>query len=173
MHCNANSIRMSMCIRDNKLKDKCWMNLLIVFACSADFKGSLCFRKAGNYLTFKVPNLPKQLLCPAPSSQYWARGLALCQGCLLITENHLFLVLGWWEGYLAGGWRAFRQDKFVSLVCGWGGDQHLQLQGSSPHQSSAPHTLQVMQMIPDACLVINSLSHMHTLWYNILWCIQK
>lgn len=98
MHCNANSVRMSSCIGDNKLKDKCWMNLLIVFVYFVDFKGSLCFWKAGNYLTFKGPilHLAKAvaLVCaflPVPEHKQpgpWALG----QGRLLISENQLFLM---------------------------------------------------------------------------------
>lgn len=72
MHCNANSV--SSCIGDNKLKDKCWMNPHVVFVYFVDFKGSLCFRKAGNTLTFQGPVLQKQLLCRALPSWYPSMG---------------------------------------------------------------------------------------------------
>lgn len=121
MHCNANSRRMSSYIGDNKLKDKCWMNLLIIFIHFVDFKGSLCFWKAGNYLTFKGPilHLAKAvaLLCTflLVPEHGQPRPWALCQGHLLIRENQLFFMCRAIEALHYKRTKEVFSHRFVSL----------------------------------------------------------
>lgn len=136
MHCNANSRRMSSYIGDNKLKDKCWMNLLIIFIHFVDFKGSLCFWKAGNYLTFKGPilHLAKAvaLLCTflLVPERGQPRPWALCQGRLLIRENQLFFMCRAIEVLHYKRTEEVFSHRFVSLTCGQNSDQYLQLHGA-------------------------------------------
>lgn len=109
------------------------------------------------------------MLLPAGTGAQAVRAWALCQGCLLICENHLFLVFRVMEG-LPG--RGMEMVLGRTSLCPWCVAQHLQLHGfSRPSELSSSHALQIVQVIPDAYLVlppavINSLSHIHTLWYK-------